>query len=123
MQFVVSGMTGKYVDDGFLVYGTDDGAILAHPFDADALEFTGEPTRIAESVGGWLGISRDFAVSPNGAFAYVRGSGDTGEVVVISRDARITSYSVSTGLYVPRLSPNGDLIAYESRGPGGTRDS
>jgi eukaryotic-like serine/threonine-protein kinase len=111
-RFVVAGMTGKYVDAGFLVYGTPEGAILAQPFDPDALEFTGGPTRIAEPVGGWLRISKDIAVSRSGAYAYLSGSDDSGDGVLVSRDARLTSFPIAAGFVRPRLSPDGDLVSY-----------
>ena len=40
--------------------------------------------------------------------------------LLISRDARITTFPVSMGLWVPRLSPDKALIAYELRNSQGT---
>jgi Tol biopolymer transport system component len=106
------GVTPRFVD-GYLVYGTEEGVVFAHPFDPERLEFTGDPVRIADRVGGWLAISRDLAISPSGALAYAEGETGVNELVVNDLEGGGGSpIATSAFLSTPRISPDGNQILY-----------
>jgi serine/threonine-protein kinase len=100
--------------DGHLVYGTLEGVVLAQPFDPGRLEFTGDPVRLADGVGGWLNISRDFAASTSGALAFVAGQESLGEIVLTRYNPTENRVVASAPqLRTPRFSPDGDGVLYE----------
>jgi Tol biopolymer transport system component len=64
----------EYVPSGHLLY-VRDGTLLAHPFDVDALEFSGDPVPLAENVtSGSSTFGGSFSVSQNGILTYWEGS-------------------------------------------------
>jgi Tol biopolymer transport system component len=125
----------RYADPGFLVYQRD-GAVVAHPFDADSRSFTGEPTQLVPSVrvdefGGL------FDVSNTGVLAYFdariggrggrggRGAGNENPAGVFSWVRRGGGYVQPVGEPGPwgdiDLSPDGNQIAM-TRVDGGAGD-
>ena len=73
----------QYAEPGYLVYVLND-MLVAHPFDADAGGFTGEPLPLADSIGvSAVGLA-DFSASHDGTLAY-RG-GQTGARQLVWRD-------------------------------------
>jgi serine/threonine protein kinase/Tol biopolymer transport system component len=97
--------------DGHLLY-VRDGAVMAQPFDLDALKVTGEATPV---VGGLhhfrnTGLSA-FSVSDNGLLAWRSARGD-GRLVWMDRSGNETT-RIAAGCFLPdgRLSPDGKRYA------------
>ena len=62
----------QYAPPGYLLF-VRDGTLVAQPFDASALKFTGEPVPVAEQIGTEsVGLAR-FSVSRNGTLVYWTG--------------------------------------------------
>jgi serine/threonine protein kinase/Tol biopolymer transport system component len=102
---------------GYLLYlrGT---TLMAQPFDADKLDFTGDAMAVAEnvteSVGTWGAI---FSASQNGVLAYAAGNLAGSEVGWYDRQGRNLS-ALGTGTYYgPRLSPDGTRLAVDFGDP------
>jgi Tol biopolymer transport system component/tRNA A-37 threonylcarbamoyl transferase component Bud32 len=73
----------QYVEPGYLVYVLN-GMLVAHPFDPDAGELTGEPLPLADSIGvSAVGLA-DFSASHDGTLAYR--AGQTGARKLLWRD-------------------------------------
>ena len=105
-----------YVPPGYLVY-VSGGSLMARPFDAKQLLFTGETIPIA-------GSARSFSVSANGTLAYIGGtSGDTGlQLQWVDRSGKkLGTVGQSADYSSPALSPDGAKIAVgiQSAGSGG----
>jgi hypothetical protein len=100
----------EYVSPGYLLY-VRDGTLLAHPFDAGQLRFTGEPTPIAEQLRyffptGWavFSASESLLVYQAGAI--------TSRLVWFDRNGRELGTVGSPGQYEePRLSPDEKKVA------------
>jgi Tol biopolymer transport system component len=107
-----AGSNVKYAA-GYLLYSRET-ALMAHPFDADRLELSGEAAQVVEQiqVGGSTGRMASFSVSQTGALVYQIGSGT---------DARsqLTWYDRS-GKPVATLGDPADQISVQLS-PDGTR--
>jgi serine/threonine protein kinase len=102
-----------YSPQGYLLFLRGN-TLVAQPFDAQSLRFTGEPVPIADGVDrgpgarGAFSISR--TVSSNGVLAY-RGIGDT-RLQWLDRDGRVLETIGPPGHYAnPALSPDGRRAA------------
>ena len=107
------GTSGHYAASGHLVFWRGS-ALMAAPFDLDALAVTGEPVRVVPDVrldnnsGG-----AHFALSETGTLAYVKGGLDTfAESFIAERSGRqvvrsTRRYPVGT----PAFSPDGKRVA------------
>jgi Tol biopolymer transport system component len=62
----------QYAEPGFLIYVLD-GMLVAHPFDAEAGELTGEPMPLADNIGATAVGLADFSASNDGTLAYRSG--------------------------------------------------
>ena len=89
-------------------------ALMARPFDPDALEFTGDAFPLAEDITyvgpASLGV---FSVSQNGVLAYLSGQTDTGyRLHWFNRKGEETGTLGEKGLlFDPRISPDGQRVA------------
>jgi serine/threonine-protein kinase len=107
-----SGMYGRYVSSGHVVY-VDGGTLFAAPFDLETLSIRGTPVPVLERVAysPTHGFAQ-YAVSASGAAVYQRAGGG-GQMTV----ARLTSGGTSALLadpahyQWPRLSPDGERLA------------
>ncbi len=100
----------EYVPPGYLLY-VREATLLAHPFDAGALKFTGEPIPIAEQVRyfGPTGYA-DFSASES-LLAY-RAGVIASRLVWFDRNGREMGAVASSGQYEePRLSPDEKKVA------------
>ncbi len=109
-----------YARSGHLLYVSVDGGLFAVPFDLKAHRVTGGPVRVLDNVAWTIG-NRGYALSdagtlvqrqgpPSGAF----GAGATS--LVIRRFAGGADTLPLTGSFaLPRVSPNGRLVAYAKR--------
>jgi serine/threonine-protein kinase len=107
-----SGMYGRYVSSGHIVY-VDGGTLFAAPFDLETLDLQGTPVPVLDRVAysPTFGFAQ-YAVSASGAAVYQRG-GAGGQMTV----SRLASDGVSALLVDPahyqwpRLSPDGERLA------------
>jgi Tol biopolymer transport system component/DNA-binding winged helix-turn-helix (wHTH) protein len=79
-----------YAPPGFLIYGQQETeTLLAQPFDAGTLRFTGEPFIVARQVPGDLGESASlFSVSQNGVLAYRAANSGHVQLALYSRSGQ-----------------------------------
>jgi Tol biopolymer transport system component len=91
-SILTKGLLARYVRPGYLVVVRSDGAVLAAPFDQDALAFTGPAVTLFEGVQTKPFGSADIAISPSGTLAYVPSASASAmaEVVYVTRDGAVT---------------------------------
>jgi eukaryotic-like serine/threonine-protein kinase len=110
--FIVRGTQARYVASGHLVYVTD-GVLQAVPFDLGTKTMKGAPVPVLErfrSIGGVIPV---LDVAANGTLVYAPGSTGARVPVWVDRDGRETAIKGPTTMYqTPRLSPNGQRLAY-----------
>jgi serine/threonine-protein kinase len=70
---ILQGIRARYVEPGLVVYARDDGALLAAPFDAKALEVTGPSTPLLQGVLTKGIQSAEFSIARDGSLLYLRG--------------------------------------------------
>jgi hypothetical protein len=104
-----SGSNPVYLPAGDLAWATEDGDVMAAPFDARRLQLTGPAVRILEDVwtGWWKGngIAAHFAVSASGTLLYRRGNDRILVTPVwVGRDG--TAEAVTSGSKVPVVTGN-----------------
>ena len=112
-----------FCSPGYLLFGRD-GALLAAPFDAEAVKVTGDPIPVAESVWFFRATGNaSFSASENGTVVY---QGDPNPTRLIWRDRsgrEIGTLGTPALFGRPRVSPDGSSIAVEVADPrNGTRD-
>jgi serine/threonine-protein kinase len=118
---LVRGIFARYARSGHLLYVTEDGALMAVPFDQDRMELTGEAILLAQGLAvrrGGGGV--DLAISDEGLLWYVAGhvgSEGTLEPVWVGRDGSASPVAAGwSGLMSdPVLSPDGRSLAVEIR--------
>jgi serine/threonine protein kinase/Tol biopolymer transport system component len=96
-----------YAPPGYLIY-VNQGVLVAHPFDAQSLKLTGDPTTLAEHIAE-VGDNHefDFSVSDNGVLAYQIG-GSKSELVWFDRSGkRLESAGAPDNYAAVTLSPDG----------------
>jgi serine/threonine-protein kinase len=118
-----SGNHPRYVSTGYVVYGHGDQALMAVPFDVDALEATGAPVVLLPSLTIFSGGASQFDISDTGTLLYDAGGngvvGAGGEAVLaeVGLDGTERRLPIRAGaLDAPRYSPDGGRIAYEDGG-------
>ncbi len=113
----LTGVSPHYVSTGHLVYAAEDGSVRAVPFDATALEVTGNPVPLVEGVMVKGSGAANFSISANGRLVYalgeVRGAGPPVRTMVwVDREGLETALPLPGRLYRdPRLSPDGRRVA------------
>ena len=113
----------QYAPPGYLLFARER-TLLAQPFDADALELTGEALPIAEEVQQNMGNGRAaFAVSQNGVLAYrSRGIVNT-QLTWFDRTGKSLGQLGPPGSNDdPELSPDGKRLAVERQDAQGAWD-
>ncbi len=110
------GLAAAYSPTGHLVYVTDNGTMMAAPFDPNRLVLTGDPVIIADGASVRGNQRVDLALSSNGTLAYLAGPSVVGvrELVWVTRDGAATAVDTSwRGDFVgrPTLSPDGRAAA------------
>ena len=116
------GLTGgspRYVSTGHLVYGVEDGSVMAVPFDLRSLELVGNPVPVVDGVVMKGSGAANFSISDNGRLVYVLGEGGFGvqrTLVWVDRDGQEEAISARAQEYVyPRVSPDGTKISLSVR--------
>ena len=107
----------RYASPGYLLY-VRDGALLAHPFDAERRELTGDPVRLVDSVYQFTptGEAR-FSVSMEGTLAF-RPPPRGFVARWVDRAGRTLADVMEAGWYRhPKLSPDGRRLAIDVYDP------
>lgn len=99
-----------YAAPGYLLY-LDQNALVARPFNARTLSFTGPALEVAENVGHGLGY--DFSVSATGLLAYATGSGTVNDQMAwFNREGQKLGTVGQPDIYTaPAFSPDGARVA------------
>ncbi|HET6578159.1 MAG TPA: protein kinase [Gemmatimonadales bacterium] len=107
------GFGPQWVDDGFLAFGNADGTLIARPFDAEHVRFTGPPVTIARDVSQPDAYSTRAAVSPSGSIVYPRSGGVVPRrLMLVSRSGQATPITPDAKAYAyPRYAPDGRRVA------------
>ncbi|MBI5601395.1 MAG: PD40 domain-containing protein [Gemmatimonadetes bacterium] len=113
---LVRGVAGRYSPSGHLLSVTDDGMLMAAPFDAKALKLTGDAVLVGDGLS-IRGNSRvDLATSHDGTLTYIAGLTVAGrrELVWVERDGTARAVDSSWSMEMsgrPTLSPDGRMVA------------
>ena len=113
-RILLPGMSAIYSRSGHLLYVTENGTLMAAPFDQNKMEISGEAFAVANQVRlGAIGSS-DIAVTQNGSLLYVTGGALNGfELAWVSRDGKAQPVDTTWrgNFSFPALSPDGARVA------------
>ena len=114
---VENGAPAIYAAPGFIVFlrGT---TLMARPFDAERLEFTGDARTLAE------GVASAPSASDNGTLLYRRqGPRESNrQLLWIDRTGKSDAIDVQLDIIAARLSPDGTRVAFAETSAGGRSD-
>ncbi len=114
----------EYAEPGYLLY-VKDNILVAHPFDADKLSFTGDPVAIDRGISVW-DWGANFSAAEDGTLAYQRGSirETWSQLLWIDRAGKILDTLGEPDLYRDvALSPDGNRLAFSKKNEArGTRN-
>ncbi|MCA1631266.1 MAG: serine/threonine-protein kinase [Acidobacteria bacterium] len=108
-----------YAPQSYLLYVREN-TLMAHPFDADALEMTGEAFPVAREVAANQSNARGmFSVSGDGVLAYRSGSVINNQLAWFDRSGKRleTLSSLAARSFTPRLSPDEKRVAIDRVDP------
>ncbi len=108
----------RYVNGSVLFGNSNDGTLFSQPFDAERLELSGDPVRVADQVG--VDPILQFSVSDQGAVAFVTGSaGISSELLWMDRTGKSIGQAAPAGEYLNlELSRDAKRVAFERRASG-----
>ena len=106
---------------GYLLYVTSDGRLMAAQFDSEAGVITGPHMEIATGVSVGGGGIAQFAVSDNGTVVYIPGASSDLVRVSLSGNLRVIG-DMPRRFHSPRISPDGQRIAFDDVSPVEGRD-
>jgi len=113
-KMITRAAAARYVETGHLLTVTEDGSLLATPFDLERLELRGEPVLLAAGILK-RGNTIDFAVARDGTLLYAEGVDQTvaSELVWVTRSGLVTVVDSSwRGNFLgPEVSPDGRFVA------------
>jgi serine/threonine-protein kinase len=118
-KILIAGTSPAYVTaDGYLVFGTAEGALMAAPFDVDALELRGAATVMVEGIGTNVTADVYADVAADGSLIYLPGAAEAeltpvwvdraGRTQVIDPEWRFRG---ATNVSGAALSPDGTRLA------------
>jgi serine/threonine-protein kinase len=120
------GVFARYAPSGHLLVVTEDGKLVAIPFDADKLELTGPPVALIEGIGVRSGgFNVDLSLSETGTLVYTTG-GTLGSRVPywVSRDGSAApvdpGWDPQGAIQNIALAPDGKALAVELQRSGKT---
>jgi Tol biopolymer transport system component len=113
-RFLQAGSNALYASPGQLLYMSES-TLMARPFDAKALHFTGQAVPVAENVGEANGGLGYFSVSPSGVLAYQSvASAGKDQMAWFNRQGKELGTLGPPGIYRdPAISPDGKKLAVE----------
>ncbi|HEU4333494.1 MAG TPA: protein kinase [Candidatus Eisenbacteria bacterium] len=103
----------EYVEPGYIVF-VRERALLAQPFDAKRLKFTGDPFPVVDDVaaGGGTASNADFSTSRSALVFRGGAAGGQTQVICVDREGReLQTIGEPASLYNVALSPDGRRIA------------
>ena len=102
----------RFVRSGYLAYGQSPGVIRVMPFDLDSLSPKGPPVSMIDTIERSSGGGAIyFALSDTGLLLYAP-TGEHHQIVWVDRNGAETPVSSDRAAFrIPRLSPNGKLVA------------
>jgi tRNA A-37 threonylcarbamoyl transferase component Bud32 len=120
-RFEQTGLSPRWVAQGFVVLGNEDGSLIALPFDADKVRPTGPPVTIARDVNQVNGFISTAGISVSGSIAYPQsGASAQRQLAMVSRSGQATGLASEPKTFDnPRVSPDGRRIAVTIRGSNG----
>ena len=113
VKVLVAGATrGWYLPNGYLVYGTREGALFAVKFDLKSLTETSAPVAVLDGIEMSNAALGKATFSASGTMAYLPGGVQTSAVIVqLDRSGHEEMLIAKPGFYAgPRLSPDGRRI-------------
>ena len=116
-MLVIANSNAIYVQPGYLLF-VRDGTLMAQPFDANKGQVTGEAVHVADQVDIYDGSSQaEFSASQTGILAFTSSrAGSTLQLTWLDRaDRPVGSAGQPGDLNWPRISPNGETVAYVRR--------
>jgi serine/threonine-protein kinase len=121
-RVLTPGIKPYVTSTGHLVFASQEGQILAAPFDADALELTGPALPLVDGVFLNPAVHPFYSLSDNGTMVYRRSAAASDEVefVWVTRSGEMTSVDQGERFNPPfgrpsfRLSPEGGRVAYSA---------
>lgn len=116
------GTSPQWLQSGFLVYGTGDGALMAMPFDGVKRRVQGEPVPLLSGMRMEAGFGyAEFTIAQNGTLIYLPGRNQLyANLAFVSPDGTVDTLPFPRGQYTqPRLSPDGTQLAAQVRNPVG----
>jgi hypothetical protein len=114
------GTSPRYVPSGHLVFGSDDGVLMALPFDLKSRTVRGEPVPVVSGVRIEEGFGfAEYDLAHDGTLVYVPGVSQLyGQIAYVGPDGRFDTLPFPRGQYTqPRLSPDGTRLAAQMRKP------
>lgn len=121
-RVLLRGSFPRYAATGHVLYVTDEGTLMAAPFDQGRLALAGDPAPIAEGLELRLGRAADVTISDTGTLMYTTRSDVevASELVWVDRVGSTSVIERSAGqFFAPRISPDGRRIAVGLTVPGG----
>ncbi len=114
------GDQARYTNSGHLLV-SQQGALLAMPFDVAAFKVTGTPAVVVEDMFGTDRNATGFDASPNGTLVYAPGAKqDLDRFVWVDRGGAVEPLPLEPGSYGhPRIAPNGTQLVFDSPHDGG----
>jgi hypothetical protein len=109
-----AGHSPRWVEGGWLTWSSNEGVLLAAPFDPVARRITGAERPLAENVrSGPAAISKSGVARRTGRFAYMSGPGSRRLLERVSWDGAVTSLPIPPDFYAgPRVSPDGTRLLF-----------
>ena len=116
---LAEGTDPRFSPTGHVVFARD-GSLWAAPFDLDQLTLSGEPIPILEGVVMSPDAAAHVAFATDGSLVYVSYPGGSRRLVWADRNGGITTLQEQPEEYNwPRVSPDGQRIAFSTRFPTG----
>ena len=128
---IPDGIHPTYLESGHLLYVASSGGLFAAPFDLGTHTVTGTPVRVLDRVAANI-IQRGYAISRTGVLVHHEGAfggagtggGAPTELVVATWDGDTDTLRLPSARRLrPRFSPDGQMVAYESRESGRSTQS
>ena len=116
-RVLVGGKAGVYVPPGHLLFLRDT-ALMAQPFDLEALEVRGDPVQVVDNVGHGTIAGTGFSVSRTGSVVYRPADQEPAQLFWFDRDGRRLGKLGPGGSYRQvSLSPSGRHAVVSRRDP------
>jgi serine/threonine-protein kinase len=106
------GSSPRFVPPDRIVYGRSDGSLYTQRLDLSRLELTGTARRLAEGVSTALGLYSYYDVAPGGRLAYLEDRAGTASLSLVDRQGKTRRLLGGDRFWVPRVSPDGRMVAY-----------